>query len=138
MGVVFPWLHPGGYVYGYRLWGDANTLSETLGGFIVRLASPENGRYLLALFVPAGLLPLLAPGALLLAAQLPLNLVAAWPYAHEIRYHYVAPVIPFVWLAVVGGLERLGDTGRRRATGCFWQGRSSGQIAYASPWLVSP
>ena len=138
LGVVFPWLHPGGYVYVHRLWGEGGTLPGALAGFLVRLASPENGRYLLALFVPAGLLPLLAPGTLLLAAQLPLNLIAAWPYAHEIRYHYVAPVIPFVWLAVVETLARLrhSGVGWRLAMGALVAGALAGQVAYASPWLV--
>ncbi len=138
LGVVFPWLEPGGYVYGHRLWGERDGLPEVVAGLLSRLATPENARYLLALLIPAGLLPLLAPGAFLLAAQLPLNMVSAWPYAHEIRYHYVAPVIPFVWLGVARALAHLpaGTTRRRLGVGALVAGALVGQLAWASPWLA--
>ncbi len=145
MGVVFPWLHPGGYVYGYRLYGD---FAADLPGALAHLARPDhllerlatraNAAYLIGLLLPAGFLPLLAPGILLLAAQLPLNLVSSWPYAHEIRYHYVAPVVPFVYLAAVAALARrpAGGHGRRIGLGALVAGTLAGQLLFASPWLL--
>jgi uncharacterized membrane protein len=143
--VVFPWLNPGGYEYAYRLYGDfATDLPGAVahlarpGRLLARLATPGNGAYLLGLLLPAGFLPLLAPGVLLLAAQLPLNMVSSWPYAHEIRYHYVAPVVPFVYLAAIAALERraAGGVGRRAGLLALAAGTIAGQLLYASPWLL--
>jgi uncharacterized membrane protein len=141
---VFPAFEPGGYVYGGRLYGDFAT---DLPGAIrylarpdhlaARLATPENGLYLAGLLVPVAFLPLLAPGILLLAVQLPLNMVSSWPYAHEIRYHYVAPVIPFVFLALVRVLERAGAAGSRKVVlAALAAGVLAGQVFFASPWLL--
>ena len=144
MGAVFPALAPGGYVYGERLYGDfARDLPGAIrylsrpDHFLDRLTLPANGPYLAGLLVPVAFLPLLAPGVLLLAVQLPLNMVSSWPYAHEIRYHYVAPVIPFVFLAVVRVLER-GKAARHRkiALAALGAGILAGQVWYASPWLI--
>jgi uncharacterized membrane protein len=141
---VFPALQPGGYVYGSRLYGDFAT---DLGGAIrhlarpdhlaARLATPANGLYLAGLLVPVAFLPLLAPGVFLLAVQLPLNMVSSWPYAHEIRYHYVAPVVPFVFLALVRALERgFATRHRRMALAALGAGALAGQVWFASPWLL--
>jgi uncharacterized membrane protein len=143
--VVFPWLNPGGYEYAYRLYGDfATDLPGAVAHLarpdrlLARLATPENGAYLLGLLLPAGFLPVLAPGVLLLAAQLPLNMVSSWPYAHEIRYHYVAPVVPFVYLAAIAALARrpAGALGRRAGLLALAAGTIAGQLLFASPWLV--
>jgi hypothetical protein len=144
IGAVFPALAPGGYVYGQRLYGD---FAEDLPGAILylsrpdhlveRLTQPGNGVYLAGLFVPVAFLPLLAPGVLLLAVQLPLNMVSSWPYAREIRYHYVAPIIPFVFLALVRVLEREKASWQRAiALAGLAAGVVAGQVWYASPWLV--
>ena len=141
---VFPALEPGGYVYGGRLYGDFAT---DLPGAIrylahpdhlaARLATPENGLYLAGLLVPVAFLPLLAPGILLLAVQLPLNMVSSWPYAREIRYHYVAPVIPFVFLALVRVLEKTRASGGRKVVlAALGAGVLAGQFSFASPWLL--
>jgi hypothetical protein len=102
-----------------------------------RLATPENGLYLAGLLVPVAFLPLLAPGILLLAVQLPLNMVSSWPYAHEIRYHYVAPVVPFVFLALVRVLESGAAARHRRvAMAALGAGVLAGQVFFGSPWLL--
>jgi hypothetical protein len=141
---VFPAFAPGGYVYADRLYGDfATDLPGALrylarpDHLAARLATPENGVYLAGLLVPVAFLPLLAPGILLLGVQLPLNLVSSWPYAHEIRYHYVALVVPFVFLALVRALE--GETAarhRRMAIAALAVGALAGQVLFASPWLL--
>jgi uncharacterized membrane protein len=144
LGAVFPALAPGGYVYGERLYGDfANDLPGAIrylsrpDHLLERLTLPANGPYLAGLLVPVAFLPLLAPGVLLLGVQLPLNMVSSWPYAHDIRYHYVAPVIPFVFVALVRALE--GATAarpRKIALAALAAGVLAGQAGYASPWLV--
>jgi uncharacterized membrane protein len=144
LGAVFPALEPGGYVYGERLYGDfARDLPGAIrylsrpDHLLERLTLPGNGPYLGGLLVPVAFLPLLAPGVLLLAVQLPLNMVSSWPYAHDIRYHYVAPVIPFAFLAVVRALERAKAAGLRKiALAALGAGVLAGQVWYASPWLV--
>jgi Predicted membrane protein (DUF2079) len=145
LNVWFPWLNPGiGYVYGYRLFGDfAASLPDAVaylahpGHLLGRFATMQNARYLLGLLVPVGFLPLGAPAALATAAQLPLNLVSSWPYAHEIRYHYVALAVPFVFLSVIAFLSRLpaGSRDRRLASGLLLGSVVAGQILYAPPWL---
>jgi uncharacterized membrane protein len=145
LGVWFPWVNPGrGYVYANRLFGD---YARDLPGAVAYLAHPahllgrvatvENGRYLLGLLVPVAFLPLAAPGPLAVAAQLPLNLVSSWPYAHELRYHYVALVVPFVFLALVAALRRSPAGSRARATACavLVAGVGAGQILYGPDWL---
>jgi uncharacterized membrane protein len=141
---VFPWLNEGGYIYSPRLYRDfARSLPEAISylarpdHLLLRLATSENGRYLLGLLVPVGFLPLLAPATLALAVQLPLNMVSSWPYAHEIRYHYVAPIIPFVFLATTQGLGRLraGSWARRAAVLALGVGLVVGPAVYGSSWL---
>jgi hypothetical protein len=144
MTIVFPALHAGGYVYGDRLYGDfARNLSGALlhlmrpDHLAARLFTPVNGTYLLGLLAPVGFLPLAAPVPLLVAAQLPLNLVSSWPYAHEIRYHYVAPIMPFVGLALVDALARtpVGSRARRRLGAVLVVGLAAGQAFFGSLWL---
>lgn len=141
---VFPAFDPGGYAYGGRLYGD---FAADLPGAILylarpdhlaeRLATPENGLYLAGLLVPVAFLPLLAPGTLLLGVQLPLNMVSSWPYAHEIRYHYVAPILPFVFLALVRVLEKTRAPGGRKVVlAALGAGVLAGQLLFASPWLL--
>ncbi len=139
---VFPALAPEGYVYSDRLYRD---FAPDLPGAIVylarpdhlatRLLTPENGLYLAGLFVPVAFLPVLAPGTLLLGVQLPLNMVSSWPYAREIQYHYVAPVVPFVFLALVRALEKA-QRHRRAALAVLAAGTLAGQIFFTSPWLL--
>jgi hypothetical protein len=145
MSVVFPWLSEGGYVYAARVYGDfAGSLPEAIvflarpDHLLERLATAENARYLLALLVPVAFLPLGAPETLALAVQLPLNMVGSWPYARQILYHYVAPIIPFVFLGVVRALARLpaGSAGRRLCSVALGVSLLAGQVFYGSPWVV--
>jgi uncharacterized membrane protein len=141
---VFPAFAPGGYVYTDRLYGDfATDLSGAIrylarpDHLAARLATGANGLYLAGLFLPVAFLPLLSPGVLLLAVQLPLNMVSSWPYAREIRYHYVAPIIPFVFLALVRVLQRGRGARRRKAVlAALGAGVLAGQVFFASPWLL--
>jgi len=145
MRVTFPWLSDHGYEHAYRLYGsDAGSTIDGIAylarpdHLASRLATPENGRYLLSLLTPVAFLPLAAPAMLGAAAQLWLNLVSSWPYAHEIRYHYVAPVVPFVFLSLVRAFA-LWPPGSRRlraAAVALLVGIVLGQALYGSPWVV--
>jgi uncharacterized membrane protein len=141
---VFPAFAREGYVYSDRLYGDfAPDLPRAIlylarpDHLAARLLTPANGLYLAGLFVPVAFLPLAAPGVLLLGLQLPLNMVSSWPYAREIQYHYVALVVPFVFLALVRALEK-GVASRRRGAALLALGVGvvAGQLFFASPWLV--
>ena len=144
MYAVFPAFAPGGYVYADRLYGDfAPDLPRAIlylarpDHLAARLLTPANGLYLAGLLVPVAFLPLLAPGVLLLAVQLPLNMVSSWPYAREIQYHYVALVVPFVFLALVRAFERgVASRHRKPALAALVAGVVAGQVFFASPWLV--
>ncbi|HET7293132.1 MAG TPA: DUF2079 domain-containing protein [Vicinamibacteria bacterium] len=143
----FPWLNQGtGYAYADRLYGDfASSLPEAIVHLahplrlLERLATGQNAEYLLGLFLPVAFLPLGAPAALAAAAQLPLNLVSSWPYAHQIRHHYVVLVVPFVFLSLVACLARSprGSRARRLACGALLVGVAAGQMLYAPAWLAS-
>jgi uncharacterized membrane protein len=144
MAWFFPAFAPEGYAYSGRLYGD---FAPDLPRAIVYLARPDhlaarllrahNGLYLAGLFVPVAFLPLLAPGILLLGLQLPLNMVSSWPYAREIQYHYVAPVVPFVFLALVRALEGgVAARHRQAVLAVLAAGVVAGQALFASPWLV--
>jgi uncharacterized membrane protein len=73
--------------------------------------------YLARLFLPLGLLPLVAP-ILLLAAipELAINLLSAAPLQTSIRFHYTAGLIPVLVAAAVLGAAQVVRT-RRRWTG---------------------
>lgn len=43
---------------------------------------------------------------MVLAASFWLNLIISWPYAHNIYYHHVIPIIPIVFISLVAGIAR--------------------------------
>jgi uncharacterized membrane protein len=71
---------------------------------ITTLASREKLQTLFDLFSPLGFLPLLNPPAILPALPvLVINLLADSPWQNSVHAHYMAPVLPFAWIAA-GGL----------------------------------
>ncbi len=68
------------------------------------LFNEMNAKFMLELFGPVAFLSILGPLLLLPAAALWMNLITSWPYAHNIYYHYIIPVIPFVFLSLSSGL----------------------------------
>jgi uncharacterized membrane protein len=81
----------------------------TRPGYVWRnLADPDRVLYLLQLLAPTGFLALLALPELLLAAPgLAINLLAEHHCQPEIYCQYAVPIIPFVFIAAVIGLQRL-------------------------------
>ncbi len=73
------------------------------------LAGREKLQTLVDLMATLGWTPLLAPLTLLPALPvLILNLLAASPYQNSILAHYFAPVIPFLFIAVIWGSVNVG------------------------------
>jgi uncharacterized membrane protein len=73
------------------------------------LAGREKLQTLVDLMATLGWTPLLAPLTLLPALPvLVLNLLAASPYQNSILAHYFAPVIPFLFIAVIWGCVNAG------------------------------
>jgi uncharacterized membrane protein len=102
--------------------GDAGGIARTLfsdpGRITSHLFGPDTGGYLWHLFAPFGLVPVLAPAALLGLPQLLLNLLSDVPWTKTITFHYAA--LPVAALAV-GTVEGVAFAWRRRP----------------SPWLRS-
>jgi uncharacterized membrane protein len=75
---------------------------------IVRIAlGPERPTYLWQLFAPLALLPLLAPGLLLVSiGPLLSNTLSTFGYQHNIYYHYSTLIIPILIAAAVVGIAR--------------------------------
>jgi uncharacterized membrane protein len=77
-------------------------------GVLARVATPDRLVYLLAMLLPLGLLPLLAPAEL--AGALPaltLNLLSGDPVLFHHRTQYQSFVLPFLLLAAIAGSARL-------------------------------
>lgn len=102
------------------------TPGQMLGTLIARpqyiwqnLVEPNRGLYLLQLLVPTGLLTLLGLPELMLAAPgLTINLLAQHHCQAEIYCQYTVPIVPFIFIATVAGLQRLGYILRQRRIWC--------------------
>ena len=72
------------------------------------VAEPNRALYLLQLLLPTGFVALLGLPELLIAVPgLAMNLLAKHYYQPTIYCHYPVPIIPFVFIATVVGLQRL-------------------------------
>jgi hypothetical protein len=72
------------------------------------LAQRDKLQALVDLFAPAGTLSLLGPWALVPALPvLLINLLAGSRWQQSVHAHYMAPVIPFVWIAAAEGIAAL-------------------------------
>ncbi|MGH3146506.1 MAG: DUF2079 domain-containing protein, partial [Rubrobacter sp.] len=66
------------------------------------------GAYLASLVAPTGFLAMLAPHLLLIPLpELAVNLLSERPQMTDTRYHYSAPIVPFVYLAAAVGVRNL-------------------------------
>jgi uncharacterized membrane protein len=73
------------------------------------LSEPLRGQFLLRLLLPLGYLSLLAPAVLLIGLPaLAYNLLSAVPSQSSIYFHYLAPFIPFAFIAAMLGAAWLG------------------------------
>jgi hypothetical protein len=110
----------------FGAWGDGpldivRTVVTQPGLVLARLTSRDKLQVLFDLLAPAGFAPFLGPLALLPALPvLTINLLADSPWQQSIHAHYMAPVIPFVWIAAVEGIAWVT---RRRAKRDRWPAR---------------
>jgi uncharacterized membrane protein len=82
---------------------------RTPGKVAALLVTPENIRALKMLILPLAFMPLVGlPFFILAGPTLAITLLSSNPLMHQLEtYHYAAPAIPFVVLAVVDGIARL-------------------------------
>jgi hypothetical protein len=109
----------------------------TRPGIVVRiLTTREKGAFLWQLLAPLAGLPLFGvPVVLLSLPTLAYLLLSDWSFMSSTRYHYTAPLIPFLFLATVVALERRVARGPR----CRLVGGAVLLIAaLVSAWWWSP
>lgn len=116
IGLVVPHFNdgsePGFYARYEEVGGSALGILETAVTdplTILRVAFDLRGvQYLAALLVPLGLLPLLAPLALVAAApELALNLLSSARTQTSIHFHYTGALVPVLFAAAVLGAKRI-------------------------------
>jgi len=100
----------GGFGYYEGLGGSGTGIVTTLAtrpGYVLRLMfTPAKVGFLLHLVVPLCLAPILAPGRLLLALPLVvICLLSSRDHVASILFHYHAPALPFLFLALPYGLR---------------------------------
>ncbi len=113
LNVFFPYFNEEGAFYTGRTLGSfGKTTSEKIWNaanpffMFNKVVTQKNYQYFMDLFLPTGFLVFHGWPALFASASLLLNFVTDWPYAHEIRYHYVTPIIPFVFIAMINGISK--------------------------------
>ena len=82
----------------------------TQPGYVIQtqLSDPLRQQFLLKLLLPLGFLSLFSPAILAIALPcLGYNLLSATPSQSSIYFHYIAPLIPFVFIAAAHGATRL-------------------------------
>jgi uncharacterized membrane protein len=112
--VILPSFGEGAVNYGGRVtdqFGGYGGLMETVlrrPWEIVGIAlGPERPSYLWQLLAPLALIPLLAPGLLLVSiGPLLSNTLSTFGYQHSIRYHYSTLIIPVLVAAGIVGIAR--------------------------------
>lgn len=72
-----------------------------------KIFTDKNKQYVHQLFYPVGYISLLSPETMVLSASFFINILTDWSYAHSIKYHYTAIVIPFVYISLIFALSRI-------------------------------
>ena len=136
--VIMPALAGGvGYTFFSRYTTLGNTLAEMLRTLLLRpatiyhlVSTPQKLLYTLQLLFPLAFLPLVGFPAILLALPTyAYSMLSDYAFQTSITYQYTAPLIPFLMLATVVGLQRI----RRRQIRAFhWA-----SIVLAATTLIS-
>jgi len=72
-----------------------------------RFFNQKNANYLFDLFAPVSFLSLLSPSTLAIAGgSILLNTFSAWFYAHSIKYHYTAAIVPFIFISLIFAISK--------------------------------
>ena len=112
---LIPHFAPAGYQYSSRLGNFGKTPGEALKNFFLHprrtfniLITRENLAYILELVLPVAFICFFAPVFLLPALPaFVINMISAFPPQHSIAYQYAAPIIPFVFIALIFGMKKL-------------------------------
>jgi uncharacterized membrane protein len=97
----------------FGTWGNGpiqilNSLLTRPAFVLAQFVDREKLQVIFDLLAPLGFTPLLYPPALLPALPiLAINLLAESTWQHSIHAHYMAPILPFIWIAVAEGLTGL-------------------------------
>jgi uncharacterized membrane protein len=122
--VVIPGFNDTGALYESRL--AFGGIGETLKAIftqpleVIRLVLSENRPwFLLQLFAPLAALSLLGWRVCLLGiGALGVNLLSAFPYQHQIEYHYTTLIVPVLVVAAIFGISRVWSTRGRVWLSC--------------------
>jgi uncharacterized membrane protein len=128
-------------------WGVLRALPALAGRSLETGLGNQGIGYLLLVFGPLALLPLLAPRWLWpVAPPLLLNLASVSTYLQQIRFQYLATSAPFLGIATVAGLCVIAR--RRRAllapamvvllVAAFWSDRRYGPALWSRTRVVAP
>ena len=119
--------------------GILRTLVERPIYILGLLVDLEKAQTLFDLLAPPAFLGLLAPWALVPALpMLAINLLSESTWQQSIHAHYMAPVIPFVWIAAVEGVAWLSrHTGRVRQLCHYTRPAVLASFVLASTVLIS-
>jgi uncharacterized membrane protein len=136
--IVIPWANPQGksqYLAYYKEWGDdpleiALTVIRQRAWWL--FFNKGNFDYLFRLLLPLAFLPLFYLPILLIALpSLAINLLSSDISMHQLeRYHYAAPIVPFVILAAIWGIGFLIQRLEKRMP------KGPASLSYLLPGLV--
>jgi len=122
--VVLPWFRGGADVHFAQYFTELGDSSNSITAavfrhpeFVIRrLLDAESLSFGMALLVPLGLLPLLSPGRLAIAAPL-FGVLCLSEITNSAQHHFHAPLIPVIFWAAAAGLgavPRFGEILRKR------------------------
>jgi uncharacterized membrane protein len=110
-------IHAGRIPYGGPIGFVRKTLTEP-GEVFSHVFTERRGWYLWQLFAPLAFVPCWAPGVLLIATgPLLINLVTAFGYQFDVRYHYSTLILPVLVVAAIFGIASAPPRYRRAMVG---------------------
>jgi len=86
----------------------AEIMSKAANPFFMygKIFTERNAAYFFDLLFPVAFIALYDAGFLVLSASFFVNIISDWYYSHQIEYHYVSPVIPFVFIATINAVSK--------------------------------
>ncbi|MCX6695518.1 MAG: DUF2079 domain-containing protein [Candidatus Altiarchaeota archaeon] len=113
MNVLMPAFNQEGAFYTGRTLGSfGDTLTEkalnAVNPFFIynKIFTAKNAEYFFDVLFPVAFIVFFDFKSFIISGSFLLNLITDWPYAHEIRYHYVTPIIPVVFISAINAVEK--------------------------------
>jgi len=115
MNIIFPFFNEGKNIFYEGRWFGSygkTPLDKISSLFNIKFMSSKiftekNAKYIFDIFSPVSFISFLSPEVILFAGPLYVTILTDWPYAHSIHYHYVAPIIPFVFISLIFSLKKI-------------------------------